>query len=140
MAMIFVAAASGLLFGLGLIVAGMVNPSKVLAFLDVAGAWDPSLALVMAGAISVAVIPYRLMRARKYSLLGAPMQIPTARHIDARLLGGSLLFGVGWGLAGVCPGPSLVLLGTGNMKSVAFVLAMLLGIFLADNFFKKTAR
>jgi len=106
---------AGLIFGLGLLLAGMANPAKVLAFLDLAGAWDPSLALVMGGAIAVAIIPLNWARKNKQSLLGAPMQFPMKRELDSRLIGGSLLFGIGWGLAGICPGPALTILLTGHL-------------------------
>ncbi len=129
---IFIAAIAGLIFGLGLIVAGMANPAKVLAFLDLAGAWNPSLALVMAGAIGVAIVPFTLMRARKTSLLGLPMQMPKATQLDKRLIIGSLLFGMGWGMAGICPGPALVLLGSGIAKGAGFLLALLVGVVIAD--------
>src|SRR5271154_847266 len=98
----------GLLFGIGLCLSGMSNPSKVLAFLDLGGAWDPSLALVMAGAIAVAFVAFRIAARRTASYSGEPFHYPTAKGIDARLVGGSLLFGVGWGLVGLCPGPALV--------------------------------
>ena len=120
--------AAGLVFGLGLIVAGMVNPEKILGFLDIAGKWDPSLALVMAGAIAVGLAAFALARRRTMSALGLPIQLPTARAIDVRLVGGSLLFGIGWGLAGFCPGPAIVALGAGYVKSGVFVIAMLLGM------------
>ena len=119
---------SGLLFGLGLIVSGMANPAKILGFLDLSGRWDPSLALVMAGAIAVGVGAFFVAGRRTRSLLGAQMQLPTARRIDARLVGGSLVFGVGWGIAGFCPGPGLVALGMGEAKAAAFVVAMLVGM------------
>lgn len=119
---------SGLLFGLGLIVSGMANPAKILGFLDLSGRWDPSLALVMAGAIAVGVGAFFVAGRRTRSLLGAQMQLPTARRIDARLVGGSLVFGVGWGIAGFCPGPGLVALGMGEPKAAAFVVAMLVGM------------
>lgn len=123
---------AGLVFGLGLIVAGMANPAKVLGFLDLAGNWDPSLALVMIGAIAVGVVAFAFAKRRSLSLLRLPMQLPTARQIDRRLIVGSLLFGVGWGLAGICPGPALVLLGAGVMKGLVFVIAMLVGMFLFE--------
>ena len=119
---------AGLVFGLGLIVSGMANPKKVLGFLDLAGAWDPSLAFVMVGAIAVAVVAFAVARARTRSFFGLALQLPAARHVDARLVGGSLLFGVGWGLAGFCPGPALVALGMGELKAAVFVAAMLLGM------------
>lgn len=122
---ILIAAVSGLVFGLGLIVSGMVNPAKVLGFLDLAGAWDPSLAFVMAGAIAVGLPAFAWARRRGR----VP---PLAAGIDRRLVGGSLLFGVGWGLAGICPGPALVVLGMGELKAVGFVLAMLAGMALFE--------
>jgi len=121
---------SGLIFGLGLLLAGMTNPAKVLAFLDLAGAWDPSLALVMAGAIAVAVIPLQWARKNRLSLLGARMQLPVKREMDARLIGGSLVFGVGWGIAGICPGPAVAILLTGHWKILIFILAMLAGMYV----------
>lgn len=121
---------SGLIFGLGLVIAGMANPAKVLAFLDLAGDWDPSLALVMAGAIAVGVVAFAIAKRRATTLSGAPMQLPTTRQIDLRLLGGSALFGVGWGLAGICPGPALVLVGAGAAKGWIFLAAMLAGMLL----------
>lgn len=120
--------ATGLLFGLGLIIAGMTDPSKVIGFLDLAGAWDPSLALVMGGAIVVGLGAFAFARRRTTSFLGGAMQWPTNRDINPRLVVGSLLFGAGWGLAGFCPGPAIVSLGTGNSKAVVFVLAMLVGM------------
>ena len=119
---------AGLVFGVGLIVSGMVNPSKVLGFLDLAGRWDPSLALVMAGAIAVGLPAFFVVGKRAVTLLGTPMQLPNARQIDRRLVLGSLAFGVGWGLAGFCPGPALVALGAGQAKALVFVAAMLAGM------------
>jgi uncharacterized membrane protein YedE/YeeE len=121
---------AGLIFGLGLIVSGMADPAKVLAFLDLAGNWDPSLMFVMGGAIVVAAVAFA--RKRTHSLLGFEMQLPTARHIDQRLIGGNLLFGIGWGLAGICPGPGLVLLGAGLTQGAVFVGAMLAGMMLFE--------
>lgn len=125
----YVAAAflSGLVFGLGLIVAGMVNPAKILGFLDLAGPWDPSLALVMAGAVAVGAGAFALMKTRARSLLGAPVLLPARRAVDRRLVLGSLVFGAGWGLAGICPGPAVVLAGAGSEKGLAFLAAMLAG-------------
>ncbi len=123
---------AGLVFGLGLIVSGMANPAKVLGFLDLAGAWDPSLAFVMAGAIAVGLLAFGAAKGRTQSLLGAQMKLPTARQIDRRLVGGSLLFGIGWGVAGFCPGPALVALGMGQIKAVVFVAAMLAGMGLFE--------
>jgi len=120
--------AVGLIFGLGLIVSGMSDPAKVLGFLDLGGAWDPSLAFVMGGAIAVGVVAFRIGGKRVRSFLGLPMQIPTARQLDRRLVIGNALFGIGWGLAGICPGPGLVLLGQGLSQGAVFVLAMLAGM------------
>ncbi|VVN79811.1 DUF6691 family protein [Pseudomonas fluorescens] len=121
---------AGLIFGLGLLLAGMANPAKVLAFLDLAGAWDPSLALVMGGAIAVAVIPLNWARKKKRSWLGACMQLPVKRELDSRLIGGSLVFGIGWGVAGICPGPAVAILLTGHWQIIVFVLAMLAGMYV----------
>lgn len=125
---------TGLVFGLGLIVSGMANPAKVLGFLDLAGRWDPSLAFVMAGAIAVGLIAFAVARRRTASYLGVDMQLPQARHIDRRLVGGSVLFGIGWGIAGFCPGPGIVALGMGETKALIFVLAMLAGMGLFELF------
>ena len=119
---------SGLVFGLGLIVSGMVNPAKVLGFLDLAGAWDPSLALVMAGAVAVGFFAFLAAQKRTHSLIGAEMKLPTASAINRRLVAGSALFGVGWGVAGFCPGPGLAALGMGEPKALVFVAAMLVGM------------
>jgi uncharacterized membrane protein YedE/YeeE len=119
---------AGLVFGLGLIISGMANPAKVLGFLDLAGRWDPSLALVMAGAIAVGFFAFAVARTRARSFLGAEMKLSTARHIDRRLVVGGLLFGIGWGVAGFCPGPALVALGMGESKAFVFVAAMLVGM------------
>ena len=119
---------TGLVFGLGLIVSGMANPAKVLGFLDVGGAWDPSLALVMAGAIAVGFVAFFFAKNRTLSLMGAEMKLPTASPIDRRLMMGSTLFGIGWGIAGFCPGPGLVALGMGESKALVFVAAMLVGM------------
>jgi uncharacterized membrane protein YedE/YeeE len=123
---------AGLVFGLGLIVSGMANPAKVLGFLDLAGPWDPSLAFVMAGAIAVGFFAFLLAKKRRLSLLGAEMKLPAAGRIDRRLVAGSLLFGVGWGLAGFCPGPGLVALGMGEPKAAVFVLATLAGMAIFE--------
>jgi len=125
---VFTSLIAGIVFGFGLIVSGMANPAKILGFLDVTGAWDPSLLFVMAGAIGVASVAFAIARKRTRSFLGAEMKLPAARDIDRRLVGGSLLFGIGWGIAGFCPGPSLVALGMGEAKAFVFVAAMLLGM------------
>jgi hypothetical protein len=119
---------SGLVFGIGLIVSQMVNPAKVLGFLDIAGRWDPSLALVMAGAVAVGLVAFGWARKRSTTLLATPMRLPQVTSLDQRLVGGSLLFGIGWGLAGFCPGPAVVALGAGHAKALVFVLAMLGGM------------
>jgi uncharacterized membrane protein YedE/YeeE len=134
-----VALLAGLLFGVGLIVSGMADPGKVLGFLDLAGAWDPSLAFVMGGAIAVGLPAFALARRRTRSWLGAEMRLPTAREIDRRLVAGSLLFGVGWGIAGFCPGPALVALGMGEAKALLFVLAMVAGMGLFEGFERRAA-
>jgi uncharacterized membrane protein YedE/YeeE len=123
---------AGLVFGIGLIVSGMANPAKVLGFLDLTGSWDPSLAFVMAGAIAVGAVAFTVARRRASSFLGLPMKLPTADKIDRRLIVGGLLFGIGWGLAGFCPGPALVALGMGLPKAVVFVMAMLAGMGLFE--------
>lgn len=129
---ILVALLAGLVFGLGLILSGMADPAKVLGFLDLAGAWDPSLAFVMAGAIAVGLVAFGVAARRRTTLLGGPLKLPTARQIDRRLVGGSLLFGIGWGVAGFCPGPALVALGMGQGRAGVFVLAMLAGMLLFE--------
>ena len=121
---------AGLIFGCGLLLSGMANPAKVLGFLDLAGAWDPSLLLVMVGAIAVAAAPLAWAKRRTRSLLGAPMQLPVKRELDPRLIGGSLLFGIGWGIAGICPGPAVAILLSGHWQVILFVLAMLAGMLL----------
>jgi len=126
------ALASGLVFGLGLglAVSGMMNPAKVIGFLDLAGNWDPTLAFVMAGALLVAVPAYRLVPRRGRPVLEEKFSLPEKKRIDASLLGGSALFGVGWGLVGFCPGPAIAALGTGLLPVFAFVAAMLAGMAL----------
>ena len=118
----------GLVFGLGLIVSGMTDPARVLGFLDLAGSWNPSLAFVMGGAIVVALPAFAFAARRQRTLTGAPLQLPTATRIDRRLVLGALAFGAGWGLAGLCPGPALALLVTGNGKVLVFVASMLVGM------------
>ena len=124
--------ASGLVFGLGLILAGMTEPLKVKGFLDIAGAWDPSLGLVMGGAIAVGAVTFALARRRKKSWSGALVEIPTDQTIDKRLVIGGALFGIGWGKAGFCPGPALVALGSGSASAAVFVVAMLVGMVVHD--------
>jgi len=124
------AAAAGLVFGLGLVVSGMSNPAKVLAFLDLAGPWDPSLALVMGGAIAVGAVGFAFARGRATSVLGLDMRLPGAGVIDRRLVAGAAVFGVGWGLVGLCPGPAFVALSTGSSQAIVFAVAMLAGMAL----------
>lgn len=123
-----IALLAGLIFGFGLIVSGMVNPNKVQDFLDMSGSWDPSLLFVMGGAIAVGLLAFTLAKRRNETFLGAPINMPTSRVIDKRLVLGSLAFGIGWGLAGICPGPGLVLVGSGNAQGMVFVAAMLVGM------------
>ncbi|MCP1400065.1 YeeE/YedE family protein [Achromobacter insolitus] len=123
-----IAFVSGLVFGLGLIISGMANPAKVLGFLDVAGAWDPSLAFVMGGAVLVTAVGFALLRRRRASLSGEPLRWSTATRVDVRLAVGSLTFGVGWGLAGFCPGPALVAASAGVPEALIFVAAMVAGM------------
>lgn len=122
--------AAGLVFGIGLIVSRMFDPSKVKGFLDLAGAWDPSLGLVMAGAVAVGSVAFAIAKRRRTTLLGEPLVLPMRRDIDRRLVVGSLLFGIGWGIAGICPGPALVAVGAGHAKALVFAIAMLAGMFL----------
>lgn len=125
---------SGLVFGIGLILAGMTNPLKVKGFLDMAGAWDPSLALVMGGAIALGVFVFARAAKRERSWTGSSMEIPANRTIDTRLVLGGVLFGMGWGLGGFCPGPALVALGSGMGSAGLFVAAMVVGMVLHDKF------
>ncbi|WP_340110047.1 DUF6691 family protein [Pikeienuella sp. HZG-20] len=121
----------GLIFGVGISISGMANPAKVLNFFDVAGTWDPSLAFVMGGALVTTFIGYRLVLPRRTPIFGAGFMLPSSRVIDARLIGGSALFGVGWGVAGFCPGGALPALGAGRWEVALFVAAMVAGILLA---------
>lgn len=126
----FVAFLSGLIFGLGLILSRMADPAKVLNFLDFTGQWDPSLAFVMTGAIAVGLFGFSLAKKRPATLLGKPVQWPTATRIDKRLVVGSSLFGIGWGLSGICPGPALITLSAGMAPALIFVISMLFGMML----------
>ena len=123
---------AGLLFGLGLMVSGMADPTKVLGFLDLFGVWDPSLIFVMMGAILLGAPAFFLVRRRRLSLLGLPVQIPAAASITVRLIAGSAVFGIGWGLAGFCPGPALVSAAAGYPKAIGFVAAMIAGMLVFD--------
>ncbi len=120
----------GLLFGLGLIVSGMTNPAKVIGFLDLAGNWDPSLAFVMAGAILIGAVAFAIAKKRQRSLLGAPMQLSSVTGLDKGLIIGSLVFGIGWGLSGFCPGPAVVTAAAGQPKAWIFFMSMLAGMTL----------
>lgn len=126
--MMITALLAGLVFGMGLILSGMVNPAIVLAFLDVTGDWDASLLWVMGGAVTAGSVAFALAKRQKTSFLGVPMQLPAAAKIDKRLLLGSFLFGIGWGIAGICPGPALVLAGAGKTEIFVFLIPMLLGM------------
>lgn len=121
----------GLVFGVGIAISGMANPAKVLNFFDIAGTWDPSLAFVMGGGLIVTFIGYRFVLKRPAPLLSVSFQLPTRRDLDMPLIAGSAVFGVGWGIAGFCPGGALPALGTGRMEVFAFVAALLVGIFAA---------
>ncbi|PUE58772.1 hypothetical protein B9Z36_01120 [Limnohabitans sp. Rim8] len=127
----------GLTFGLGLLISGMTDPGKVQGFLDLAGAWDPSLAFVMGGGVMVGLVGFGLAKKKTISFSGAPFHWPEMTPIDRPLVLGSLMFGMGWGLAGFCPGPALVAMASGNDKALVFVLAMLVGMALFDRFKKR---
>jgi uncharacterized membrane protein YedE/YeeE len=129
---IIMALVVGLIFGIGLIVSGMTDPSKVIGFLDLAGRWDPSLGFVMGGAILVGLIAFRFAAGRDKSLLGDVMHLPTATQIDRRLVLGGLAFGIGWGLAGYCPGPALASLASGGSKPLIFAAAMMVGMVIFE--------
>ena len=130
----------GILFGLGLILSGMSDPAKVLGFLDLAGNWDPSLAFVMGGAIVVGLLLFPFASKRPVSILGEAIRLPTATQIDRRLVLGGLIFGVGWGLAGYCPGPALVSLAQGGIKPILFFIAMLVGMAVFELFERANAK
>lgn len=136
----FFALLAGILFGVGLILSGMNDPSKVIGFLDITGNWDPSLAFVLGGAVSVGLLVFPFASKRTQSLLGEVMHMPLATQIDRRLVLGSITFGVGWGLAGYCPGPALVSLGYGGLKPLIFVIAMLVGMGLFEMLEHKKAK
>ncbi|MYN27872.1 DUF6691 family protein [Duganella levis] len=130
--MIIISFLAGLIFGIGLIISGMADPAKVLAFLDITGLWNPSLIFVMAGAIGVGFFAFLWAKSRNTTLLGAEMKLPSATRIDRRLIIGAVMFGIGWGIAGFCPGPALVGLGMGLPKALIFVAAMLAGMALYE--------
>ncbi|CAH1526437.1 Transporter [Vibrio jasicida] len=129
---ISIVAFSGALFGMGMVISGMADPAKVIGFLDITGAWDPSLAFVMGGALAVFVPAYLLLiKPRSESVFGDEILCPTSKTIDKKLVGGAALFGIGWGLLGVCPGPAVASLFTGNIQVLLFIAAMLVGSFTA---------
>jgi uncharacterized membrane protein YedE/YeeE len=132
--------AAGLVFGIGLLVSGMANPARVIGFLDLAGAWDPSLAFVMAGAVFVASLAFALAARRTSTFMGTPLQFAPSRTVDARLVLGSAAFGVGWGLAGFCPGPALVALGAASGDAAVFACAMLGGMLLFERLERRAGR
>lgn len=125
---------AGLIFGLGLILSGMTNPAKIIGFLDIFGNWDPSLALVMLGAVIVTAISFYLIKTNQKSYFGQQIKLPTSSKIDHKLIIGSLIFGVGWGLAGYCPGPSLASVLQGGHKPLVFVISMLVGMGIFEVF------
>lgn len=131
---------TGLIFGLGISISGMANPAKVINFFDFSGIWDPSLIFVMISAFVVTAIGYAVVFRRKAPIFTPAFQVPTNRTIDARLVGGSALFGVGWGLSGFCPGASIPALGTGNSQVLIFTGSLLTGIFLARFLMRQTAK
>lgn len=130
MTRLFVSFAIGLIFGVGLHISGMTSPSKVLGFLDIFGLWDPSLALVMGGAVAVGLVAFQIARRRSRTLLGGALRLPSVTAIDAPLVVGSLIFGVGWGLSGICPGPGIVDVGFFDPNASTFVVAMAAGMLL----------
>ena len=134
---ILIIVASGVLFGLGLSISEMVNPTRVLGFLNILGPWDPTLAFVMAGALTVAVPGFQYAKLMHKPFLAVSFSVPTIKDLDAKLISGAVIFGVGWGLAGICPGPSLVALNTMQVNVVVFVAAMLAGIIAHDRIFSK---
>lgn len=121
----------GLIFGVGIAISGMINPAKVLNFFDIAGTWDPSLIFVMGGALATTFIGYRIVLRRDKPVIEERFQLPTARAIDARLVGGSAVFGIGWGIAGFCPGAAIPALGSGKVEVAGFVAALLAGLWVA---------
>ena len=137
---LFVALLAGLVFGVGLILSGMSDPSKVIGFLDLAGRWDPSLALVMGGAVLVGSLVFAYIRKRRQSVLGGAILLPSVTEIDRRLVLGSLTFGVGWGLGGYCPGPALASLVQGGIKPLLFVIAMLVGMAVFELLERRNAK
>lgn len=136
---VLIALAAGLVFGIGLITGGMTDPAKVKGFLDLFGAWNPSLGLVMAGAVGIGIFAFAAARRRERSWTGERIEIPTNHAIDARLVGGGVLFGIGWGISGFCPGPALVAMGSGLPAAWVFGVAMLAGMLLHDRMLAPSA-
>ena len=134
---LLIAYLSGLIFGVGLIVSGMTNPKKVIGFLDLFGNWDPSLMLVMGAAIPITFIAFRWLEKKQATVFNEPIHLPGKKHIDLPLIGGSVLFGVGWALAGYCPGPAVVSLGLGSEDVMYFFIAMVVGMKLVESIPKK---
>jgi len=131
----------GLIFGVGIAISGMINPAKVRNFFDIAGTWDPSLIFVMGGALATTFVGYRFVLRRDRPVIEERFQLPTARDIDARLIGGSAVFGTGWGIAGFCPGAAVPALGSGKVEVAGFVAALLVGLWVARTLqAKQTAR
>ena len=124
----------GLIFGIGLLLSGMSNPSKVLGFLDILGLWDPSLLLVMGGAVFVGLFAFHVAKTRTKNLLGGPLHIPSSKQIDYPLIIGAIFFGIGWGLAGFCPGPAIISFAQGQEKAMAFVFSMIAGMIVFEIF------
>ncbi len=127
---ILISMLSGLIFGFGLLISGMTEPEKVIGFLNVSRLWDPSLLFVMAGAIIVSFFAFRWVKKGAQPVYAEKMSLPVANRVDIRLVTGAVLFGIGWGLAGICPGPALVLLGSANLKGVVFFISMLTGMYI----------
>lgn len=125
----------GVLFGFGLLISGMTNPQKILNFLDLSGLWDPSLLFVMGGAVLVGLGGFYLLRKRSQAFFGGALHMPARRDVSKPLLIGSMIFGVGWGIAGFCPGPAVVAVGAGQSKAFVFVIAMLAGMWICEHFF-----
>ena len=128
---------TGLGFGIGLIISGMTNPAKVIGFLDLFGQWDPSLMFVMMGAVFVTFFGFKFIEKRKVTYFKESLHLSGKTHINKDLVVGSILFGAGWAMAGLCPGPALVALGSGNQEAIIFVVAMLVGMYIHDHPYKK---
>ena len=131
---------AGLIFSAGLVISGMINPEKVLNFLDLLGTWDPSLAFVMGGAVLITFVGYRVVLKRPSPIFTDEFSVPSSTEVDRRLLGGAILFGIGWGLVGICPGPAIAGFGAAPMKLFAFISAMVVGMVLFRAFSKNAAK